>query len=195
MSIRLSSLGYAASAAMVAGLAIAIQMPVQADHHGSGAAPVADHHAADHHAAMEDKANELGTIVDVAVGAGSFTTLAELLQAAGLVETLQGEGPFTVFAPTDEAFAALPEGTVEALKQPENADVLTQILTYHVVPGEVMSGNITSGAVATIAAIPIQIDVVDGTVMINDATVTTADVDASNGVIHIVDSVLLPPTE
>jgi len=132
-------------------------------------------------------------IVDTAVEAGSFTTLAAALEAAGLVETLKGEGPFTVFAPTDEAFAALPEGTVETLLEPENRDQLTAILTYHVVPGKVMSGDLSDGMEAeTVNGAPVTISTDDG-VMVNDATVTAADIEASNGVIHVIDSVLLPP--
>jgi uncharacterized surface protein with fasciclin (FAS1) repeats len=133
-------------------------------------------------------------IVDVAVAAGDFTTLAAALEAAGLVETLKGEGPFTVFAPTDEAFAKLPAGTVEALLQDKEA--LTAILTYHVVPGEVTSGQVVNLTEATtVNGAPIQISTEGGKVMINDATVTAADVSASNGVIHVIDSVILPPSE
>jgi uncharacterized surface protein with fasciclin (FAS1) repeats len=131
-------------------------------------------------------------IVETAVEAGSFTTLVAAVEAAGLVETLSGEGPFTVFAPTDEAFAALPEGTVEALL--EDIPALTAILTYHVVPGAVMSGDLSDDMMATTvngADITVSIDM--GTVMINDATVTTADIETSNGVIHVIDSVILPP--
>jgi len=132
-------------------------------------------------------------IVDTAVEAGNFTTLAAALEAAGLVETLKGEGPFTVFAPTDEAFAALPEGTVETLLEPENRDQLTAILTYHVVPGKVMSGDLSDGMEAeTVNGAPVTIST-EGGVMVNDATVTTADIEASNGVIHVIDSVMLPP--
>src|SRR6056297_645665 len=132
-------------------------------------------------------------IVDTAVEAGNFTTLAAALEAAGLVETLKSEGPFTVFAPTDEAFAALPEGTVESLLEPENRDQLTAILTYHVVPGSVMSGDLSDGMEAeTVNGAPVTISTDDG-VMVNDATDTAADIEASNGVIHVIDSVLLPP--
>lgn len=134
-----------------------------------------------------------GTIVDVAVEAGTFTTLAAALEAAGLVETLQGEGPFTVFAPTDDAFAALPEGLLEALLLPENVDVLTAILTYHVVPGAVFAADVTAGDVATVEGSTIAIDTANGVVLNGSATVTTADVEASNGVIHVIDAVILPP--
>ena len=129
-------------------------------------------------------------IVDTAVGAGDFTTLAAALQAAGLVETLKGEGPFTVFAPTDEAFAALPEGTVEGLL--EDKDALTAILTYHVVAGKVMSGDLTDGMEATTVNGADVTIMTEGGVTVGGATVTTADIEASNGVIHVIDTVLLP---
>ncbi|MEL7343671.1 MAG: fasciclin domain-containing protein [Pseudomonadota bacterium] len=131
-------------------------------------------------------------IVDTAVGAGSFETLVAAVQAAGLVETLKGDGPFTVFAPTDEAFAALPEGTVEDLLKPENIDQLTAILTYHVVPGKVMSGDLTDDMMAaTVQGSDITIDL-DSGVMVNNATVVTADIETSNGVIHVIDTVIIP---
>ena len=132
-------------------------------------------------------------IVDTAVSAGSFETLVAAVQAAELVDTLKGEGPFTVFAPTDEAFAALPEGTVETLLLPENKDQLVSILTYHVVPGKVMSGDIagSSMSVKTVQGQSINVQAF-GSVRINDATVTAADVEASNGVIHVIDSVIIP---
>jgi uncharacterized surface protein with fasciclin (FAS1) repeats len=130
-------------------------------------------------------------IVDTAVGAGNFTTLAAAIEAAGLVETLKGEGPFTVFAPTDEAFAALPEGTVEGLL--EDPEALAAILTYHVVAGSVMSGDLSDGMTATtVNGSDVTISVGDS-VMVNDATVTTADIEASNGVIHVIDAVIMPP--
>ena len=135
-------------------------------------------------------------IVDTAVGAGQFKTLVAAVQAAGLESTLRGAGPFTVFAPTDAAFAALPAGTVEDLLKPENKAKLTAILTYHVLPTEVMSSAIgaTSMDAATVEGKTVKVDgSTAGKVMINDATVVTADVDASNGVIHVIDKVLLPP--
>jgi uncharacterized surface protein with fasciclin (FAS1) repeats len=131
-------------------------------------------------------------IVDTAVSAGSFTTLATALQAAGLVDTLKGSGPFTVFAPTDEAFAKLPAGTVEQLLA--DPQQLRSVLTYHVVPGAVSSAdviNLTSAT--TVQGQPVQIAVMDGAVHINQASVQTPDVMASNGVIHVIDAVLLPP--
>lgn len=131
-------------------------------------------------------------IVDTAVGAGSFETLVAAVSAAGLVDTLKGDGPFTVFAPTDEAFAALPEGTVENLLKPENKDQLVAVLTYHVVPGKVMSGDLSDGmTAATVQGGEISVDLSEG-VKINDATVVSADVEASNGVIHVIDTVILP---
>ncbi len=132
-------------------------------------------------------------IVDTAVAAGSFETLVAAVQAADLVETLKGEGPFTVFAPTDEAFAALPEGTVETLLLPENKDQLVAILTYHVVPGKVMAADLAGKemSVATVNGAEVAIDATDG-VMVNQANVVTADIEASNGVIHVIDAVILP---
>lgn len=133
-------------------------------------------------------------IVDTAVGAGQFKTLAAALQAADLVDTLKGAGPFTVFAPTDEAFAKLPAGTVEDLLKPENKDKLAAILTYHVVPGKVMAADVTKlSEAATVNGKPLAIKIDGSTVMINEAKVTAADVAASNGVIHVIDSVVLPP--
>jgi len=133
-------------------------------------------------------------IVDTAVGAGQFNTLAAALTAAGLVETLKGEGPFTVFAPTDEAFAKLPAGTVETLLKPENKDQLVAVLTYHVVPGKVMAADVVKVTEAkTVNGATIAVKVDGDTVMIDDAKVTAADVAASNGVIHVIDAVILPP--
>ncbi|WP_112321273.1 fasciclin domain-containing protein [Oceanibium sediminis] len=131
-------------------------------------------------------------IVDTAVEAGSFTTLVAAVEAAGLVETLKGEGPFTVFAPTDEAFAALPEGTVETLLLPENKDQLIAVLTYHVLPGKVMSSDITGDMSATtVQGSDVDITTMDG-VKVDGATVVTADIEADNGVIHVIDAVILP---
>jgi uncharacterized surface protein with fasciclin (FAS1) repeats len=131
-------------------------------------------------------------IVDTAVEAGSFTTLVAAVEAAGLVETLKGEGPFTVFAPTDEAFAALPEGTVESLLQPENRDTLVSILTYHVVPGKVMSTDLSNNMMApTVQGSDVTI-MTEGGVTVNGANVVTADIETSNGVIHVIDAVILP---
>ncbi|PRY23120.1 putative surface protein with fasciclin (FAS1) repeats [Aliiruegeria haliotis] len=131
-------------------------------------------------------------IVDTAVGAGSFNTLVAAVQAAGLVDTLKGEGPFTVFAPTDDAFAALPEGTVEDLLKPENKDQLTAVLTYHVVPGKVMSGDLSNNMMATTVQGSDVTIMTDGGVTVDGANVVTADIEASNGVIHVIDAVILP---
>jgi uncharacterized surface protein with fasciclin (FAS1) repeats len=148
------------------------------------------------HGALADYGAEHATqkdIVDTAVAAGDFQTLVAAVQAAGLVETLQGEGPFTVFAPTDEAFASLPEGTVEALLLEENRDQLIAILTYHVVPGKVMAADVVGlQSATTVEGSDLTIEVDDGTVRIDQATVVMADIDTSNGVIHVIDTVLIP---
>ena len=132
-------------------------------------------------------------IVDTAVAAGSFNTLAKALQAAGLVDTLKGKGPFTVFAPTDEAFAKLPAGTLEDLLKPENKQKLTQILTYHVVPGKVTAAEVTKLKDAkTVNGKSVTISAAGGSVMVDGAKVLKTDIMASNGVIHVIDSVILP---
>lgn len=135
---------------------------------------------------------QLGTVVDVASQAGSFATLLAALNAADLVTTLSGEGPFTVFAPTDEAFAALPAGVLDALLLPENKETLVQILTYHVVPGKVMSSMVMDGEVPTVEGRSVTLSTANG-VTVNNANVVTTDIDASNGVIHVIDAVILPP--
>ena len=135
---------------------------------------------------------ETKDIVDTAVGAGSFTTLVAAVEAAGLVETLKGEGPFTVFAPTDAAFAALPEGTVENLLKPENKDQLVAVLTYHVIPGKVMSTDLSEGLkAATVQGQEVTITL-DGGAKVDGAVISAADIEATNGVIHVIDSVILP---
>jgi uncharacterized surface protein with fasciclin (FAS1) repeats len=132
-------------------------------------------------------------IVDVAAGNSSFSTLVAAVKAAGLVETLKGKGPFTVFAPNDEAFAKLPKGTVESLLKPENKDKLVAILTYHVVPGKVMAADVVKlKNAATVQGQKVSIKVKDGKVMIDNATVLATDVMASNGVIHVIDTVIMP---
>src|SRR3954452_19534023 len=132
-------------------------------------------------------------IVDTAVAAGDFKTLATALQAAGLVDTLKGPGPFTVFAPTDEAFAKLPAGTVEELLKPENKEKLVAILTYHVVPGKAMAKDVMKMTSAkTVNGKTVTIMDQNGTVMVDNAKVVKADIAASNGVIHVIDSVILP---
>ena len=132
-------------------------------------------------------------IVDTAAGAGSFNTLVAAVEAAGLVGTLKGEGPFTVFAPTDAAFAALPEGTVQTLLEPGNKDRLVAVLTYHVIPGKVMSADIAGKMLEaeTVQGSTVAIDATEG-VTVDGATVTTADIEATNGVIHVIDRVILP---
>ncbi len=132
-------------------------------------------------------------IVDTAIAAGDFKTLATALQAAGLVDTLKGSGPFTVFAPTDEAFAKLPPGTVENLLKPENHDKLVAVLTYHVVPGKVMARDVVKLHEAkTVNGEKVKIMTEGGKVMVDDANVIKTDIDCSNGVIHVIDSVILP---
>jgi uncharacterized surface protein with fasciclin (FAS1) repeats len=135
------------------------------------------------------------TVVEIAAGNKDFSTLVAAVKAAGLVETLSGKGPFTVFAPTNEAFAKLPKGTVEELLKPENKEKLTAILTYHVVAGKVMAADaikLDGKNAKTVNGQEIAIKVMDGKVKINDATVTAADIVGSNGVIHVIDTVLLP---
>jgi uncharacterized surface protein with fasciclin (FAS1) repeats len=132
-------------------------------------------------------------IVDTAVAAGQFNTLAAALKAAGLVDTLKGPGPFTVFAPTDEAFAKLPKGTVEDLLKPENKAKLAAVLTYHVVPGKVMAADVVKVTQATtVQGGAIKVSAAGGKVMVDNATVVKTDIAASNGVIHVIDSVILP---
>jgi uncharacterized surface protein with fasciclin (FAS1) repeats len=134
------------------------------------------------------------TIVEVAVGADNFKTLVAAVKAADLVETLSGEGPFTVFAPTDEAFGKLPKGTVEELVKPENKEKLTAILTYHVVPGKVMAADVVElKSAKTVQGKKVRIRVKDGKVMVNKANVVKTDIVCKNGVIHVIDAVILPP--
>jgi uncharacterized surface protein with fasciclin (FAS1) repeats len=133
-------------------------------------------------------------IVETASEAGSFQTLLTAAEAAGLVETLKGEGPFTVFAPTDEAFAKLPQGTIDNLLKPENREQLVEVLTFHVVPGKTMSSDIAGKEleVETVQGETIAIEASDGAVMVDDATVVQADIETDNGVIHVIDTVLMP---
>ncbi len=132
------------------------------------------------------------TVVDVAAGNPDFSTLVTAVKAAGLAETLSGDGPFTVFAPTNEAFAKLPAGTVENLLKPENKDQLVAVLTYHVVPGKVLAADVVKlSSAKTVNGKEVKIDTSNG-VMVDNATVTATDVDASNGVIHVIDTVILP---
>jgi len=132
-------------------------------------------------------------IVDTAISAGSFSTLVAALEAAGLVETLKGEGPFTVFAPTDDGFAKLPEGTLEDLLKPENKDKLTGILTYHVIPGKVMAADaVKLDSAPTVNGKKFMITKKDGSVFVDNAKVVKTDIEASNGVIHVIDNVIIP---
>lgn len=164
------------SAVMSSCFALAPMLSVHAEHHEGG------------HAEMAPK-----DIVDTAVAAGSFNTLVKAVQAAGLVDTLKGDGPFTVFAPTDEAFAKLPAETLEALLKPENKDKLTAILTYHVVPGKVMSADIAGKSlmVESVQGSKISVDATSN-VMVDNANVVKADIETSNGVIHVIDTVIMP---
>ena len=140
--------------------------------------------------------DEKKDVVDTAVAAGQFKTLVQAVQAADLVETLKGEGPFTVFAPTDEAFAALPAGTLEKLLKPENKAMLRRVLTYHVVPGKVMAADVVKiSSAKAVSGDTLSIKANGGAVMVDKARVAKTDIAASNGVIHVVDAVLLPPTE
>jgi len=141
--------------------------------------------------ATTEQVAQLPSIVDIATSAGAFDTLVAALQAADLVDALSGEGPLTVFAPIDEAFEALPSGVLEALLEPENKDLLTQVLVYHVVEGGVLSSDLSTGDVATLAG-DLMVDVSDDGVKVNDAQVLRADVQGSNGVIHVIDQVLVP---
>ena len=144
-------------------------------------------------AGHHEKDGKSKDIVDTAVAAGQFTTLAAALQAADLVDTLKGDGPFTVFAPTDAAFAKLPEGTVESLLKPENRDQLVAILTYHVVAGKVEAADVVKlDEAKTVNGQDVQITVADNGVQINNANVIKTDIEASNGVIHVIDTVIIP---
>jgi uncharacterized surface protein with fasciclin (FAS1) repeats len=132
------------------------------------------------------------TVVAIAAGNPDFSTLVAAVTAAGLAEALSGEGPFTVFAPTNEAFAKLPEGTVESLLEPENKEKLVAILTYHVVAAKVMAADVATGKVKTLQGGELDVVVSDGTVTVNGAKVVATDIIGSNGVIHVIDSVVLP---
>ena len=140
------------------------------------------------------RAEAPGTIVEIASAAPNFKTLVAAVKAAGLADTLSGKGPYTVFAPTDEAFAKLPAGTVETLLKPENKKKLQAILLYHVVAGKVLSSDLKAGNVKTVEGQDVKIDLKDGA-HVNDAKVIKADIVASNGVIHVIDTVLIPPAK
>jgi uncharacterized surface protein with fasciclin (FAS1) repeats len=143
-------------------------------------------------ATADECASDEKTIVETAIGAEKFSTLVTALKAAGLVDTLQGKGPFTVFAPTDEAFAEIPEETLAALLKDKAA--LTEILTYHVVSGKVMAADVVKlDSAKTVQGDEVEIEVKDGNVMVNQANVVTTDIVCSNGVIHVIDAVIMPP--
>ena len=201
-SFKLSRLAAAAAALMILPVAVACDSDV-------AEGPEADISAEMPGAEMPDATAELEapddlaaapeetsgeSIVEVAEANGSFDTLVSAIQTAGLEETLNAEGPYTVFAPTDEAFAQLPEGTVEKLVMPENREALGQILAYHVVAGEVDAADIEPGALSTVEGSEVEVSVDPVGVTVNGATVVQPDVTADNGVIHVVDTVLLPPT-
>jgi uncharacterized surface protein with fasciclin (FAS1) repeats len=186
--MRFLSLGRkAAIAAVAASLGLFIADVAQADPN-----LIADGHGGASEAMSEDDMAG-NTIVDIAVGNDSFGTLVQAVQAAGLVETLSGPGPFTVFAPTNDAFSQLPDGALEFLLQPENQDILIEVLQYHVVPGAVMSGDLSTGSVETLKG-GIAVAVNGSSVILNNASVMSADIEASNGVIHVVNRVLLSNT-
>ena len=180
----------------IAVVAVAAALTLSACSSSSDEATTAESSAAVEESAIEE-ADEMvgeasvGTIVDVASSNPDFSTLVAAVSAAGLVETLSGEGPFTVFAPTNAAFAALPAGVLDALLLPENKDALVKILTYHVVPGSVLAADIADGDVATVEGQNVTLSTANG-VTVNGANVVTADVLASNGVIHVIDAVLVP---
>ncbi len=186
MNIKIVAAGFAVASLALVGCSSNDDTTAEASPTAATSAPASPTDA------MTDEASA-GTIVDVAAANPEFSTLVAAVTEAGLAETLSGEGPFTVFAPTNAAFDALPEGLVDALLLPENQEVLTQILTYHVVAGEVMSTDIQPGDVATVEGEDITITTEDGGVQVNGAMVSTADVEASNGVIHVIDEVLVPP--
>ncbi|WP_353932446.1 fasciclin domain-containing protein [Okeanomitos corallinicola TIOX110] len=141
------------------------------------------------------QATETQNVLEVAKSAGSFTILVKALEAAGLTEVLGGDGPFTVFAPTDQAFAKLPQDALMDLLKPQNKEVLVKILTYHVIPGKVMSGDLKAGPVTSVQGDPINVKINSGRdVFVNDGQVIKGDIPASNGVIHVIDNVILPPS-
>lgn len=161
----------------------------------TGQAPTTTEESATDPMAGGDPMAEGDTVVDVAASDEDFSILVEAIEAADLTETLSASGPVTVFAPTNEAFEALPEGTLDELLLPENQDLLRQVLTYHVLQDEVPAAEVTTGEVPTAAGTPVSIQVDDATgdVMVNEAMVVTPDIQASNGVIHAIDAVILPP--
>ncbi len=175
-------------------IAITASVPALAQEHpGATEHPQAtEHPKATEHPEASKKSADGNDLVTVARHADGFETLVAAIEAAGLVNVLQGEGPFTVFAPTDAAFASLPDGTVENLLKPQNKARLTSILTYHVIEGKVMAADVKSMKAGTVQGQDLSIEVKDGTVMVGDAKVIETDIIASNGVIHVIDGVLMP---
>jgi uncharacterized surface protein with fasciclin (FAS1) repeats len=155
----------------------------------------AQHHGNSNNSSSSSQQKAGKDLVDIAASRSDLSTLVAAVKAAGLVETLQGKGPYTVFAPTNTAFAALPEGTVASLLKPENKAELVKILTYHVVPGRVEANDLSSGKIASVQGGRISVSVSSGAVRINDALVVSADNRALNGVVHIIDRVILPPND
>ncbi|MCB9413386.1 MAG: fasciclin domain-containing protein [Actinobacteria bacterium] len=190
--IRVTFIGLAAAASLTLA-ACGSDSSSEETASASPAATSAAATASESPSAMASDEASTSDIVGVASANPTTTTLVTALDAAGLVEALQAPGPFTVFAPTDDAFAALPEGVLDKLVQPANKDALTKILTYHVVEGAVPSSEVTDGDVPTLEGQSITLSTAGGGVTVNGATVTTPDVEASNGVIHLIDQVLLPP--
>jgi len=168
------------------GVSLVLGAPAQAE-----TLRLADNHTGGMMDTTEQSMDDGMTIVEVASSNDSFNTLEQAVQAANLADTLSGEGPYTVFAPTDEAFDQLPEGALEFLLQPENQELLAEVLTYHVVPGSVMSGDLTSGGVDTLNG-GIAVGVSDSGIVINNASVINPNIEASNGVVHVVNRVLIP---
>lgn len=189
----ISTIAVAAGAVAVGS---AMSAPALADNHTS---PSMDADSSSPQMQMDMEQSETSqygesmTIVDVASGSESFNTLVQAVQEAGLAETLMGEGPYTVFAPTDEAFSQLPEGAIAYLLRPENQDLLRQVLTYHVISGEIASSDITTGSVEALGG-GLAVRTTEDGVIVNNANVVNADIQASNGVIHAVNRVLLPET-
>ncbi len=179
----------------VAGLAIVGSLTAVTTAANAGEASTPRQQASPAGQTTETVSTQSATIVGLASSSEGFETLTAALEAAGLVDVLNGTEVYTVFAPTDEAFAALPAGTVETLLQPENRDQLIQILTYHVVPGRALSTNLSAGSVSSVEGSPLDIAISDAGVLVNGANVIQADVEASNGVIHVIDQVLLPPAQ
>ena len=175
---------------LICGLGAAVVLTVLVD--GALAGKRCSHWTASANSACTNESHAVKDIVDTAVATGKFKTLAAALKAADLVDTLKGDGPFTVFAPTDEAFAKVPAGTIDELLKPENKEKLARILTYHVVPGRVMAADVVKLSNAkTVEGSEVNIKVNDGHVKVNDANVVKTDIAASNGVIHVIDAVIL----